>query len=237
MNISKIKKKIKRLSVSSFIRNVLTVVSGTIAAQAITMFFSPFITRLYGPEAFGILGTFTSIIAITTTIAALTFPIAIVLPKKDIEALALIKLSFIIALFMSVITFIIIELIGENLVDLLGVEILAPFLFLIPVLMFLTAGRQIFEQWLIRKKKFKTIAKILVYQSLMVNSAKLSGGIIHPTGLVLICIATIGYGIHTILLFIGSRKTFPLSLTGLKEKSITMKETIVKYSDFPIYRI
>lgn len=236
MNIIKIKNKVRRISVSSFIRNVLTVVSGTILAQAITMLFSPFITRLYGPEAFGILGTFTSIVTITTTVAALTFPIAIVLPKKDIDTLGIIKLSFITAFFMSLMTFIFLEVFGKNVVNLLGVEILEPFLFLIPIIMFLTAGRQIFEQWLIRKKRFKIIAKILVYQSLVVNSAKLSGGIIHPTGVVLIGVAAVGYGLHTMFLLIGSRRTFLSSLTGLKEKSITIQETIAKYSDFPLYR-
>ncbi|MBO1928615.1 hypothetical protein J4731_01440 [Providencia rettgeri] len=47
------------------------------------MLFSPIITRLYGPEVFGILGTFTAILTVITPIAALTYPIAIVLPKSD----------------------------------------------------------------------------------------------------------------------------------------------------------
>jgi len=45
---------------SKFVRNVAIVATGTAGAQAITMAFSPINTRLYGPEAFGILGTFTA---------------------------------------------------------------------------------------------------------------------------------------------------------------------------------
>ena len=41
---------------SKLLRNILTVVSGTAGAQAMTMAFMPVITRLYGPEAYGILG-------------------------------------------------------------------------------------------------------------------------------------------------------------------------------------
>jgi len=43
---------------SKFLRSVAVVAFGTAGAQAITMAFSPVITRLYGPEAFGLLGVF-----------------------------------------------------------------------------------------------------------------------------------------------------------------------------------
>jgi len=39
---------------SALVRNVALVGSGTAGAQAITMAFSPVITRIYGPEAFGL---------------------------------------------------------------------------------------------------------------------------------------------------------------------------------------
>lgn len=55
--------------------------SGTAMAQVISMLLAPIITRLYGPEAYGMMGTFMAIIGIFTPIAALTYPIAIVLPK------------------------------------------------------------------------------------------------------------------------------------------------------------
>lgn len=54
----------KRLTKSKFVRNVAIVATGTAGAQAITMAFAPIITRLYGPEAFGLLGTFMAILAI-----------------------------------------------------------------------------------------------------------------------------------------------------------------------------
>lgn len=69
------------------------VATGTAGAQAITMGFAPIITRLYGPEAFGLLGTFSAILAVLTPMAALTYPIAIVLPKDHADAKGLAKLS------------------------------------------------------------------------------------------------------------------------------------------------
>ena len=71
----------KQLGQSKFVRNVAIVATGTAGAQAITMAFAPIITRIYGPEAFGLLGTFMAILAVLTPVAALTYPIAIVLPR------------------------------------------------------------------------------------------------------------------------------------------------------------
>ena len=44
------KSKFVKLSKNPFVRNVMIVATGTAVSQAITMAFSPIITRLYGPE-------------------------------------------------------------------------------------------------------------------------------------------------------------------------------------------
>ena len=61
---------------SKFFRNVILVASGTVGARAITMAFSSIITKLYGPEAFGLLGAFVAVLAIVMPIAALSYPVA-----------------------------------------------------------------------------------------------------------------------------------------------------------------
>lgn len=47
--------RIRGFSRKPFIRNVATVATGTVAAQAIAIAFSPIITQLYDPDAFGAL--------------------------------------------------------------------------------------------------------------------------------------------------------------------------------------
>ena len=141
----------KALSKSSFVRNVTIVASGTAAAQAVTIAFSPLITRIYGAEAFGLLGVFNALVAIVAPIAALTYPIAIVLPKEDSEAKGLVKLSFLIAI--AVFSFVTIAFLigGESLLALLDSEIITPYVMLIPLSMLFSALVQIAQQWLIRK--------------------------------------------------------------------------------------
>lgn len=76
---------IKKMTKSRFVRNVAIMATGAAGAQLITVIASPFITRIYGPEAFGIMGTFTALTNIIIPIAALTYPIAIVLPKRILK--------------------------------------------------------------------------------------------------------------------------------------------------------
>src|SRR5690554_1466226 len=105
--------RIKQLGQSKFARNVAIVATGTAGAQAITMAFAPVITRLYGPEAFGLLGTFMAILGVLTPIAALTYPIAIVLPKSDTDAKNVAKLSAILALLIAVTTSVLLLAAGD----------------------------------------------------------------------------------------------------------------------------
>lgn len=78
--------KIKQTFKSSLLKNMAIMISGSVGAQIILLLLSPIITRLYGPEAYGVMGAFNSIINIVIPIAALTYPDTIILPKKDHHA-------------------------------------------------------------------------------------------------------------------------------------------------------
>jgi O-antigen/teichoic acid export membrane protein len=187
-----VKAKVRQITQSKFVRNVAIVATGTAGAQAITMAFAPFITRLYGPEAFGLLGVFMALVLMTAPIAALTYPIAIVLPKEDSDAKGLAWLSFYIALGMSSFIAIILFFWGDGFLTLIGSQSILPYVMLLPLSMFFAAMLQIAEQWLIRKKHFKITAKVAVYKSFIVGTLQAGFGFIKPIGAVLIIVATLG---------------------------------------------
>lgn len=231
-------KRLNQLIQSRFIRNVLIVATGTAGAQAITMLFAPLITRIYGPEAFGLLGVFVAILAIGTPIAALSYPIAIVLPRSDEDAIGLAKLSVLVALVISLIAFLIIYLFGSILVELLGSPAISGFLFLIPIAIFSAGFLQTIQQWLIRKQQFKIIGRVAVSQSLILNVSKTAIGLAYPAGVVLVVLATFGYALHAIQLWVGAKvwsrdrsRVSKLSETFLK---ISLLARVHK--DFPLYR-
>jgi len=199
------------------------------------MAFAPVITRLYGPEAFGMLGTFMAILGVLTPIAALTYPIAIVLPKSDADAKNLAKLSAILALVIAAITAAALLVAGGWIAEVLSLGAIAGFLLLIPIAMVFSAYQQILTQWLIRKKQFRITARVAVIQALTINSAKAGVGWFHPVGAALIVIATIGQAIHAALLWSGIRGR-ETAHPNQDESTGTIRELAKRHRDFPIYR-
>jgi len=143
-----LKRFIGRLIQNKFVRNVAIVASGTAGAQAITLAFSPIITRLYGPEAFGLLGTFTAVLAIGSAIAGLTYPVAIVLPKNNHEAIGLMRLSIGLSVVMTTLLTLLLLLSGKHLASAFGLQGIGSLILLIPIGMFFASLHQIFSQWL-----------------------------------------------------------------------------------------
>lgn len=228
----------KKLTSSKFIRNVVLVASGTAGAQLLTLLFMPLITRLYSVEAFGLLGVFTAILAVLVPLAALAYPIAIVLPKKDDNARRIAKLSLIIALTISVIAFIAILNIGDFLIAQFNLEELESYFLLIPVALFFSALLQIMQQWLIRKKQFGITARVAVIQSLIINSVKSVFGLINPTAAVFVFLATFSYALYAIQLWFASSRLSDKN--GRITNQINNKDDLIKigyqFRDFPLYR-
>lgn len=216
-------------------RNVAIVATGTAGAQTITMAFAPFITRLYGPEAFGLLGTFIAILSVMTPIAALTYPIAIVLPKSDADAKGIAKLSVILAFLIALIASVILMLAGDWIAGKFGMQAIAGFMLLIPVAMLFSAFQQIMTQWLIRKEQFQITARVMIMQSLMINSSKIGVGWFHPIGAVLIIITTVSYGLHALMLWAGIRSK-PDAQPNQGMSTGTVRQLAKRHKDFPLYR-
>ncbi len=207
------------------------------------MAFAPIITRLYGPEAFGLLGTFMAILAIATPIAALTYPIAIVLPKSDKDAIGLAKLSAGLAFVMAAVLALLILLFGDGLAELLSLQSISGFLLLIPLAMLFSAFHQILQQWLIRKQQYRITARVSVIQAFTLNLLKAGIGLINPVGVTLIVLTTLGSALHALLLWLGVRRRnaahpAPEQAVTVADQSQakSVKELAYLHRDFPKYR-
>jgi len=238
------KAKLRKITQSKFARDVAIVATGTAGAQALNFVFAPILTRVYGPEVFGVLGVFIALVGVLAPVAALSYPIAIVLPKQDRDALGLAWLSLYIAIVVCSLIAIISGLESERLLRLVGAESIADYSMLIPAAMFFAVFSQIAQQWLIRKKSFKISAKVAVIQSLVVNSAKTGFGFLNPVAYVLIGITIIGYALHALLLWVGIKVSAPEGGENGRSDgeidgpfSLAQYKTLArKYYDFPLYR-
>lgn len=231
---------VSRIMGRKFVRSVVAVASGTAAAQAIAMLLSPLITRLYGPEAFGLLGVFNSVIGIAAPAASLTYQTAIVLPEDDREALQLVRLSMYIAITSTILVAGILVIFGQPIVDMLQLEVIYPLLFLIPFTMLFVAAQQISQQWLIRMKKFGAIGKTNILQALIVSGSQVVMGLIMPVSAALVYIFSAGRLIHA-----GAQAQIAVwdtQASGVDQKSSTPRHRMNlgnlarRYIDFPLYR-
>lgn len=201
------------------------------------MAFAPIITRLYGPEAFGVLGTFTAILAVLTPLAALSYPIAIVLPKHDADALGLAKLSLGIAVAMSLLAALILMLFKAPIVNAFNLEAVESFILLLPLAMLFSAGMAVMSQWVIRKKLFKIKAKVAVLQALWLNTAKAGIGLFSPLAAVLVLLATVGSALHALMLWTGVRKSPDGQLPEAnRDEALGSKALAWRHRDFAYYR-
>lgn len=231
---------IKRATSSKFVRNVAIVATGTAGAQAIVMAFAPIITRLYGPEAFGVLGTFTAILAVIMPLAAFSYPVAIVLPKRDADARGLAKLSIKIASITCLLVSLILLVFKAPLVNAFNLQEIESFVLLLPVAMLFSACMSIMSQWVVRKKLFKIKAKIAVLQALWVNSAKAGVGLFFPVATFLIVLSTLGGALHALMLWNATRKSAHENIivddNSDKVNITKQRELAWKYRDFVYYR-
>jgi O-antigen/teichoic acid export membrane protein len=135
-------------------RSVLVLASGTGISQAILLFISFFLTRLYTPNDFGILGFYMAIVSIVSIIASLRYDMAIVIAAEKSMAINLLILSILLILG----TFVAAILVCVPLLDHFFSSEIRRFWFLLPLGIIAESLYYPFSYWLIRGKQFKTIA-------------------------------------------------------------------------------
>jgi len=197
----------------------------------ITLLFTPILTRLYGPEAYGYLSVFSSIVYTITPAISLTFPIAIVVARNLSEALQLAKLAFATLLIFCILMVAGLFFYEAEILALLNISKLRGYSMLIPLTVLVTGSFYILEQWNIRNKTFKTIAVSLTLRTSFIGTSQTLAGLINPKAIVLIALYTAGIAGQTIYLFLKSKRD--LISTRCAESYTAL---IRKYRDYPLYR-
>lgn len=227
---------VKRLQTSHFVRNVAMVGGGIAAAQAIALIFMPFLTRLYGPESFGVAAAFAAIVRIITPVATMGYAGAIVMPDDDDDAAAVARLSILCGLILVPISLTAVYLGKPWLASWTGMEKTADMLYLIPLSLLVTAFLSVANQSAIRAHLFKAKARAYVESTLVTNISKLVGGILAPSGLLLI-----------ILTLAGQVTNFVMQMLRVPRKGVLkptnwfgfngVRTAAISQRDFALYRM
>ncbi|MBW3068836.1 oligosaccharide flippase family protein [Actinomyces sp. 594] len=211
---------------------ILTLVSGTATAQAITFVLQIFIARVYSDTDKGLFGIYGSITGFVITFAALRFDLTVVLPKDDRAAKVLERLSRRCIVVSSLLT---------SLVCMVGATVLRDhyhhseqlmwWLMISGVTVFLVAQITNVQYWLTRKGRFGDIARNRVFQYTAVASCQLVAGLIMHGGLSAIIIGTITGQLLT-LVFLERR--VPELHEPRDPEAPTMREMMRRYWKMPL---
>jgi O-antigen/teichoic acid export membrane protein len=226
---------LRNLFRSELLRNTSLLVSGTIAAQLISILLQPIIRRLYPAEAFGTYSVYMSLIGIIAVISTLRYDDAIVLPAKEKDSANLVVLSQIYNLLVSVALFLIFLLFGKPILKFISLPsgFSVSILFLIPAGVFLINMYQAFNYWLIRKKKYTNVSVNKTIRRGSEGIAQISLALVrNPKGLIFSDI--IGQAANVIATLVQSVKNgFSFKLISLSK----LKYVSGKYSVFPLYNL
>lgn len=158
--------KFQSLNRAGFVRSVGVLVGGTAFAQAITVLVLPFITRLYTPVDFSVLAVFASILSMISVTACLRLEIAIPMPESDEDAANLLALALCICSALAVLTGLVVWWFPTQIVSLANQPALRPFLWLLPIGVWLASAYAAVQFWATRKKRFGAIAKTRMTQAI-----------------------------------------------------------------------
>jgi O-antigen/teichoic acid export membrane protein len=150
--------------------------TGTTIAQAIPIAITPILTRIYTPQDFGILTLYISLAAVFSVIATLRYELAIVQPLKDEDASALVILSIIIASSLSILLSIGIFVFNHDITTIIAKPEIGPWLYLLPISVFLTGIYQSLDYWNTRIKEYKKIAFTRITQGTATSGAQIGMG-------------------------------------------------------------
>jgi lipopolysaccharide exporter len=219
----------------SFGADVLKLATGTVLAQGITLLLSPLLTRLYAPQAFGVWALFSSITTIIGVVACLRYDIAIMLPESEEEGASLLGVSLLAVTAVSIVAFGA-ALVGRGaIVSALKAPEITPWLWLIPVAVFVNGVYLALSSWSSRSRRFARLSAARVGGSATSSAVQLGLGYAgSATALSLIASSLAGTGISTAVLGaqIG-REDGAVLQRGLRWSRL--RQGIRRYRKFPVY--
>ena len=227
---------LRRLSQRPSLRNVAVLASGTAAAQAITVAISPVLTRLYSPAEFGIFGVFMAVAAIIVTIAALNYELAIIIAHDDDEANDVTALCLLILVGTTLISWIVLLLIGDWLAAKLGSPAATAFLQLVPLFVLIGGLVNVGYAWANRAKFYGSISIGAMWRSIGAASFQVLSGLLGAGPLGLIIGHTFGSAVQqTALLWTLRRQRIGLIRRMLNFDNL--RRVARSHSRFPKYNV
>ncbi len=218
---------------SEFSRNVLTLMTGTTIAQAIPIAISPILTRIYTPEDFGVFALFIAITGVFSVVASGRYELALMLPRKEEDAMNIFALGITIIVFLSLILFLFVLLFNKPLTDMLNNDEIGYWLYFVPVAFFFIGLFNLLSYYNNRNKNYKDIANATIIKSVVLAVVQLTMGFFKTgaSGLISGQIISSLFANMRLLKNILKDKNLLSKISKLKMIALAKR-----YKDFPKYQ-
>lgn len=219
---------------TGFIKDVLTLFSGTVIAQLIGLAFLPLLTRLFTPEEFGVFYIFLTTASILSLIATGGYEKSLVLPASDNDAGHLLFFSFLLSVVVTAISFLILLFLDQWGNQFFQTEHSRLILWLIPVYSFFFGAFRILQNRAIRNKEYKRVSGSNIIRNASASVLQAGLGFGHTGGPGLVLGSCIGQ-IFSLLTLVRKNEIPDGSTIREKIKAAWVKGK--EYKDFPLYKM
>lgn len=153
------------------------IATGAAIAQALTLLVAPLLTRMFSPEAFGLLGLFMAVAGVIGPSAALRYELAIPIARSERMANALLHLCLMVTAIMAAISGMIAMILAHHIGSLLDAPALAPYLLLLPFHVFAMGAFLALSQWAVRRQYFSLLARNPLTRAVATIAVQLGAGL------------------------------------------------------------
>lgn len=195
----------------------------------------PLLTRLYAPEDFSLLAVYMAIVGIIATISCLRLNIAIPLPELDQDGMALVALSLLASTIISGILALPVIFAPTATAVLLGQPAMAPYLWMIPLGIWIASVYMALQYWASRRKQFKLITQTRISRAVGGAGTQIGFGVADPGpfGLLFGHMIYGGLGIFGLACSIWIRERSTLDKLSWSR----MQRVLQLYRRFPIWSV
>jgi O-antigen/teichoic acid export membrane protein len=232
--------RLRHLAAGPFVRGVAYVAGGTAVSQIILILVAPITSRQYGPAAYGVVNVFVSTAAILSPLAGLAYAYALPLPDDDRDALALLGLTVRIAVAAFAVLAVVFLVFGGSIAGWVQLPHVTWMVLLVPPLVLVAGLSNVYGQWLIRKREFRTLGVRTAVQSIVQNGTRVAVGTVVPTAAALVLVQAAGSVFGLVLVYLGARPSLRVSsaaeLDAEPGRQARRRALAHRYRDFPLYR-
>ena len=213
---------------SPAVRSTGELLLGNLIAQIILVVSAPILTRLYAPEEYGVLGTYSALVMVLSVIATLRYELAILLPQQDEEAEQLTIMASALTVTMSLIIGVILWGIAVG-VDPPWLRPLRPYIGLLTLSILFYGLAQIFTHRMMRRQQFRLQMHSSWVQALTYVMIQLGGGMLRA--------GTVGLLVGQLAGQVASAMMLGRTLSYRRTGRRQLHELVHQYRHLPLYNM